>query len=62
MFKATFLDSSDFSARLVGSGGIVPSGTITITQNGIVDVGEYANASVIVLDSYKYAQELGAIW
>ena len=41
---------------------IVPSGTLSITENGIADVGQYANASVIVLDSYKYAQELGAIW
>lgn len=39
-----------------------PAGTVLITENGITDVGQYANASVIVLDSYKYAQELGAIW
>lgn len=59
MFKATFHDSSDFSARLVGSGGIVPSGTVLITQNEIVNVGEYANADVAVADDFPV---LGRTW
>ena len=38
---------------------IVPSGTITITQNGIADVGEYANADVAVADDFPV---LGRTW
>ena len=38
---------------------IVPSGTIAITQNEIVDVGEYANADVSVADDFPV---LGRTW
>lgn len=38
---------------------IIPSGTVTITQNEIVDVGEYANADVAVADDFPV---LGRTW
>lgn len=34
---------------------VIPSGTITITHNEIVDVGEYANADIAVADDFIWA-------
>lgn len=34
---------------------VIPSGTITITHNEIVDVGEYANADIAVADDFLWA-------
>lgn len=59
MFNATFTSSSEFTATLSGSGGMLPSGTVTITENEIVNVGEYANADIAVADDFPV---LGRTW
>ena len=33
---------------------IVPSGTVLITQNGVADVGQYANADIGVADNFQW--------
>ena len=36
-------------------GGVFPHGTLTIAQNGIADVGQYANVDVGVADNYPWS-------
>jgi len=45
---AGLLMSSDFTVASVASGGIIPTGTISITENGIYDISQYASANVSV--------------
>lgn len=40
-----------------GGGGITPTGTINISQNGVVDVTNYASANVSVPNSYSSSDE-----
>ena len=35
-------------AKAIGNGGITPTGTVEITENGTYDVGSYASAEVNV--------------
>ena len=41
----------------ISGGGITPTGTISITQNGTTDVTNYASASVSVPNSYSASDE-----
>lgn len=46
--------AQNVTVQRIPSEYIVPSGTVLITQNGVADVGQYANADIGVADNFQW--------